>query len=70
MHQENNFNILQIHIKNRPFSNKYVSFKLEHEQIKKIQILNLTSYICITENNKYKITMHDFDFLDCGIEKI
>ena len=41
MHQENNFNILQIQIKNRPFSNRYVSFKLEHEQIKKIQILNI-----------------------------
>lgn len=70
MHQENNFKILQSYIKNRDFSNRYISFKLEDEQIKNIDIINLSSYICITENNKYKITMHVLDFLDCRIEKI
>ena len=70
MHQEFNFKTLQNHINNRPFSNRYISFKLENEKIKDIDIINLTSYICITENNKYKITMHVLDFLDCAIEKI
>lgn len=70
MHQEQNFQILQKQIKARELSNRFVAFKLEQEQIKKIQIIDELSYICQTNLNEYKITMQIIDFLDCGIEKI
>jgi hypothetical protein len=71
MHQEFNYITLKKYTANNyPFQCRYIAYKLETEQIKDVQLIDIYTYICTTDKAKYKLTFNDIDLLDARIEKI